>query len=47
VKLHALELTGFGPFRETQRVDFDAFDRDGIFLISGAPAQASRAFSTG
>ena len=35
MKLHALELTGFGPFRETQRVDFDAFDRDGIFLISG------------
>ncbi|MBN9223910.1 MAG: ATPase [Microbacterium sp. SCN 70-27] len=35
MKLHALELTGFGPFRETQRVDFDAFDRDGLFLISG------------
>ena len=35
MKLHALELTGFGPFRETQRVDFDAFDRDGVFLISG------------
>ncbi|PZU47556.1 MAG: ATPase [Microbacterium sp.] len=35
MKLHALELTGFGPFRETQRVDFDAFDGDGLFLISG------------
>ncbi|MBN9178082.1 MAG: SMC family ATPase [Microbacterium sp.] len=35
MKLHALELTGFGPFREMQRVDFDAFDRDGVFLISG------------
>jgi exonuclease SbcC len=47
VKLHALEADRVRPFRETQRVDFDAFDRDGIFLISGAPAQASRAFSTG
>jgi exonuclease SbcC len=35
VKLHRLELTGFGPFRETQTVDFDAFDADGVFLISG------------
>lgn len=35
MKLHLLELTGFGPFRQTQRVDFDAFDRDGVFLISG------------
>ncbi|WP_239640070.1 AAA family ATPase [Microbacterium sp. B24] len=35
MKLHRLELTGFGPFRETQVVDFDAFDADGLFLISG------------
>jgi len=35
VRLHRLELTGFGPFRETQTVDFDAFEADGIFLISG------------
>lgn len=35
MKLHRLELTGFGPFRETQTVDFDAFDDDGLFLISG------------
>ncbi|GAA1854672.1 AAA family ATPase [Microbacterium koreense] len=35
MKLHRLELTGFGPFRETQTVDFDAFDGDGVFLISG------------
>ncbi|WP_312676003.1 SMC family ATPase [Microbacterium sp.] len=35
MKLHRLELTGFGPFRETQVVDFDAFDDDGLFLISG------------
>ncbi|WP_159501535.1 AAA family ATPase [Microbacterium sp. 18062] len=35
MKLHRLELTGFGPFRQAQTVDFDDFDADGIFLISG------------
>ncbi|MEV7693686.1 SMC family ATPase [Microbacterium sp. NPDC089189] len=35
MKLHRLELAGFGPFRDRQVVDFDAFDGDGIFLISG------------
>ena len=35
MKLHRLELTGFGPVRDTQVVDFDAFDDDGLFLISG------------
>ncbi len=35
MKLHRLELTGFGPFRDTQTVDFDSFDGDGVFLISG------------
>ncbi|WP_137843035.1 SMC family ATPase [Microbacterium sp. 2FI] len=35
MRLHRLELTGFGPFREQQTVDFDAFAADGIFLIAG------------
>ena len=35
MKLHRLELEGFGPFRERQIVDFDAFADDGIFLIAG------------
>lgn len=35
MRLHRLELTGFGPFREQQVVDFDAFAGDGIFLIAG------------
>ncbi|MCD2170519.1 SMC family ATPase [Microbacterium sp. JC 701] len=35
MKLHRLELEGFGPFLETQEVDFDAFAADGIFLITG------------
>lgn len=35
MKLHRLELEGFGPFLDTQAVDFDAFADDGIFLITG------------
>ncbi|KRB36481.1 AAA family ATPase [Microbacterium sp. Root180] len=35
MRLHRLELAGFGPFREAQTVDFDAFAGDGIFLIAG------------
>ncbi len=35
MKLHRLELEGFGPFLDTQIVDFDAFSDDGIFLITG------------
>ncbi|WP_341997018.1 SMC family ATPase [Microbacterium sp. LWH7-1.2] len=35
MRLHHLELTGFGPFLEKQSVDFEAFEQDGIFLIAG------------
>ena len=35
MKLHRLELEGFGPFLHRQTIDFDAFDDDGIFLIAG------------
>lgn len=35
MRLHRLEVEGFGPFRERQGVDFDAFADDGIFLIAG------------
>lgn len=34
MRIHHVEMTGFGPFRETQRVDLDAF-AGGLFLISG------------
>lgn len=35
MKLHRLELEGFGPFRDRQSIDFDAYAEDGIFLIAG------------
>ncbi|MEN2738160.1 SMC family ATPase [Microbacterium sp. X-17] len=35
MRLHRLELEGFGPFRERQVVDFDALAGDGLFLIAG------------
>ncbi len=35
MRMHRLEIEGFGPFRRPQAVDFDAFAEDGIFVISG------------
>ena len=35
MRLHRLEIEGFGPFRARQIVDFDGFAGDGIFLIAG------------
>ena len=35
MRIHRLEIEGFGPFRDIQVVDFDAFAGDGIFLIGG------------
>ncbi|WP_300267475.1 SMC family ATPase [Microbacterium sp.] len=35
MRLHRLEIEGFGPFRGRQVVDFDRFADDGIFLIAG------------
>lgn len=35
MRIHRIEMTGFGPFRQTQTVDFEAFDDHGIFLITG------------
>ncbi|HXP98721.1 MAG TPA: SMC family ATPase [Solirubrobacteraceae bacterium] len=31
----SVEIEGFGPFKDTERVDFTAFDDFGIFLITG------------
>lgn len=35
MRLHRLEIEGFGPFRDRQIIDFDGFADDGIFLIAG------------
>jgi len=35
VRIHRVEIAGFGPFRERQIVDLDAYAADGIFLIAG------------
>ncbi|MGW7199629.1 AAA family ATPase, partial [Streptomyces chryseus] len=35
MRLHALDITAFGPFGATQRVDFDALSAAGIFLLHG------------
>lgn len=35
MRLHRLEVEGFGPFRTRQIVEFDVFSDDGIFLIAG------------
>ncbi|QNG22305.1 SMC family ATPase [Rhodococcus triatomae] len=35
MRLHALEITAFGPFADTVRVDFDALGADGLFLLHG------------
>lgn len=35
MRINSITITGFGPYRETQAVDFDAFAGDGLFLITG------------
>ncbi|WP_210481542.1 AAA family ATPase [Naasia sp. SYSU D00948] len=35
MKILRLRLAGFGPYKDEQVVDFEQFDADGIFLISG------------
>ncbi|MFC8080256.1 AAA family ATPase [Streptomyces sp. NPDC057307] len=36
MRLHRLTVTAFGPFADTQEVDFDALCAAGIFLLHGA-----------
>ncbi|MBC7442612.1 MAG: SMC family ATPase [Ramlibacter sp.] len=35
MKIKRLRIAGFGPFKNEQVIDFERFDADGIFLISG------------
>jgi exonuclease SbcC len=33
--IHSLEVTGFGPFKEIQKIDFDALTADRLFMLEG------------
>ncbi|MEC5169937.1 AAA family ATPase [Glaciihabitans sp. GrIS 2.15] len=35
MKIKRLTIAGFGPYKDVQTVDFERFDADGIFLITG------------
>ncbi|WP_031071423.1 AAA family ATPase [Streptomyces sp. NRRL S-118] len=35
MRLHRLDITGFGPFGTTQTIDFDALSQAGLFLLHG------------
>ncbi len=35
MRLHRLEVTAFGPYADTQVVDFDALNDAGVFLLTG------------
>ena len=35
MRIRAVTLAGFGPYRHEQRVDFTRFDESGLFLITG------------
>jgi exonuclease SbcC len=35
VKIQRLRVVGFGPYKDEQKIDFERFDDDGIFLITG------------
>jgi exonuclease SbcC len=35
MKIKTLRIAGFGPYKDLQLIDFERFDDDGIFLITG------------
>ncbi|NLC98369.1 MAG: SMC family ATPase [Actinomycetales bacterium] len=35
MKIHSVTMKGFGPYKETETVNFDAFNDEGLFLITG------------
>ena len=35
MKIHSLEIMGFGPFKDKQRIDFDELTADGLFMLEG------------
>lgn len=36
MKIHRLEISAFGPFAGTERIDFDRLSAHGLFLLNGA-----------
>jgi exonuclease SbcC len=36
VRIHRLEISAFGPFAGTERIDFDRLSAHGLFLLNGA-----------
>ncbi|KRE80069.1 AAA family ATPase [Arthrobacter sp. Soil763] len=36
MRIHRLEITAFGPFAGTERIDFDRLSAHGLFLLNGA-----------
>jgi len=36
VRIHRLEISAFGPFAGTERIDFDRLSSHGLFLLNGA-----------
>ncbi len=38
MRIHALEITGIGPFRDKQVINFDELSASGLFLIDGPTA---------
>src|SRR6478672_11741506 len=35
MRLHRLDVTAFGPFADTARIDLDALSEAGLFLLTG------------
>lgn len=35
MKIHHLEITGFGPFAGTETIEFDGLEQSGLFLLTG------------
>ena len=36
MRIHRLEISAFGPFAATERIDFDRLSAHGLFLLNGA-----------
>lgn len=46
MRLHRLDITAFGPFGGSQRVDFDALSAAGLFLLHGPTGAGKTPSST-